>query len=1309
MSNSDLIKQYCVSLDGGLLDRLDRTCAITFQKFSAYALTQPGTRHDIARRVLRHFNLDDAGRRVGLVDRGRAKAEGYVTSMSVAMTGARPGDTLVGTSKGTKGAVMLIHDEPVPPQQRTLDAVRYYPELWERFLVKLGSVPFFAKMSTYAREIWLEVNEQPNENSIGQEGSRLEIIQPGTGLFAEKLSESDLDRLVQGNPDSADGFWTYKEIEDMIPRKGGSRAVRHTLVLIRTFWKIAVDYEVTEATAHLTIDIAGCRLTQGYEASEEQEIFVVGSVARHLKKTKQKWARAVGPDGVQSIGLVVSKSRMNFAQMDDLIQSILPTDVRAIRASMKNFTGASFKSLMQKLVRFRPTQVDIGRGKLHSAQSVLLVAMTELAKHPGAFVPDIQRYVTGLESFTKRLAIIVYEDSYIPEDMMPYLLSLLAASMTAQRIKTWVPDRELLTTWLMVGLKAWEETTAVKTDFHAAVKREPYVLTYGQTFLQSASAVLDDLRSFDTDLGLARAWAADYPDFTLERAVTTPDIMPIGSCVDQHWAPQVAHYFDPEFLFAISEGHSTSEPFKQLFNMMWNTTSSINPRRDHLDFTTFEKQNDVIHIRNAQKLFLMALQSVQHPREDTDEIFEMRYTLNDAWLAGLVGAIEVTPAKHPAMLVTMSGDDPLELIVVRRPSRNMIEDPLTPEAEAAAIRLAKQKLRAGVPLNKAHPPDQSFVNGKVFLVETEESSHYEIQRAKGMGRVTWDIAKQLEIALPTHTKVPWSIKNALIRVGNGVQEGAAESLEELIRATDPKVVRRMLVYISTYSHDIEMNRISRDGGGTYKAVTLEDTPAYQLMLRLSLLYPAAIAPNGPSKFVVGVGPLLWEIREKISKSLAGHIDEDNMGWQQIRFSDDSRKMRSYQREIVDDMVENHNKGDKGNFIWVPVGLGKTKSVFEYLRVRKEKGTLPPYVIYTLPESAIKSIIQEIKYFGIPINLIFPLADIKKRKAQYAEEGVTIAKSCAPVPFAINLIEHDHLRRCEDVFNEYASRSMFVVDEVHKTLNDTKRTSVALEMAHLSLDFIVLTGTPIIDNNTYKLIGWLEQVVPYEVNTRNFWVAANSMIAKKVNTGIQIVREDVVALFDKDEEKSYTSLVPPALGGTNVKPSHEEWMAATEICYQAADKEMMTQVEMFLQEDRGVMLVAKDKRHQQKLYVMLTSGTSVNPEDVYVLGSGESIFLTDEAVAAGKIRNYKVVIVTIKKAEGYTLTALSAMVTSVYPSNNAQLTQIEGRINRVSQQRSEIDYRTVHCGILTIILQNHKKAKNLEIALAGLAKEIDMPK
>ncbi len=152
--------------------------------------------------------------------------------------------------------------------------------------------------------------------------------------------------------------------------------------------------------------------------------------------------------------------------------------------------------------------------------------------------------------------------------------------------------------------------------------------------------------------------------------------------------------------------------------------------------------------------------------------------------------------------------------------------------------------------------------------------------------------------------------------------------------------------------------------------------------------------------------------------------------------------------------------------------------------------------------------------------------------------------------------------------------------------------------------------------------------------------------------------------------------------------------------------MMHQVQEFIDQDRGVMLVAKDRKHQQVLHQMVINDTSVDEEDIYVMGSGDSIFLTDEAVAEGKVHDYRVVIVPIRKAEGYTLTRLSAMVTSVYPSNNATREQIEGRINRVSQHRHEIDYRIVHVGVLTSILCNHNNAKNLALALQGLAKEIN---
>mgnify|MGYP001331571356 CR=1 FL=1 len=82
---------------------------------------------------------------------------------------------------------------------------------------------------------------------------------------------------------------------------------------------------------------------------------------------------------------------------------------------------------------------------------------------------------------------------------------------------------------------------------------------------------------------------------------------------------------------------------------------------------------------------------------------------------------------------------------------------------------------------------------------------------------------------------------------------------------------------------------------------------------------------------------------------------------------------------------------------------------------------------------------------------------------------------------------------------------------------------------------------------------------------------------------------------------------------------------------------------------------------------------------------------------------KVVIVPIKRPEGYTLTRLKVLITSIYPSNQATRTQIEGRINRIGQKANVLEYRIIHAGILTNIMNNHDDAKSLEIALIKMSK------
>jgi len=286
--------------------------------------------------------------------------------------------------------------------------------------------------------------------------------------------------------------------------------------------------------------------------------------------------------------------------------------------------------------------------------------------------------------------------------------------------------------------------------------------------------------------------------------------------------------------------------------------------------------------------------------------------------------------------------------------------------------------------------------------------------------------------------------------------------------------------------------------------------------------------------------------------------------------------------------------------------------------------------------------------------------------------------------------------------KYADESLFIVDEVHKAMNDTQRTTVASNIASLSKDFIVMTGTPVIDSKTYKLISWLKMIVPYEVNDKNYLVAANSMLTRSVDTGIKVLREEIEASFTVTKLKEYNKLVPLAFGGQNTNSSYDQMRKASLICYEMADLEMIKQVNKEIKNGNRVMLVSKDVKHQQKLNNMLLK-SKMKEKDIYLLESGKSIILTDETVKKDNI-DYKVVIVPIKKAEGYTLTRMNIMIRSVYPSNQATRTQIEGRINRIGQNSEEIKYVIVHVGILTNIMNNHNDAKSLELALMKMAKK-----
>ena len=120
------------------------------------------------------------------------------------------------------------------------------------------------------------------------------------------------------------------------------------------------------------------------------------------------------------------------------------------------------------------------------------------------------------------------------------------------------------------------------------------------------------------------------------------------------------------------------------------------------------------------------------------------------------------------------------------------------------------------------------------------------------------------------------------------------------------------------------------------------------------------------------------------------------------------------------------------------------------------------------------------------------------------------------------------------------------------------------------------------------------------------------------------------------------------------------------------------------------------------------------EDVCRMTGSTSLYMTDESVAAGAVPDYKVVVVPIRRSEGYTLNRLKVMITSVYPSSQATREQIEGRINRIGQKgfpnaqgKPCVRICTVHAGLLTVILKNHRHATSLQEVMRTLAKDISL--
>lgn len=384
----------------------------------------------------------------------RGEAEQIFNAFSIEITGLRPGEVVLGIRNVSRGALIAyrgktldgIETHIIPPRTKELECLRRYDDLWTMFIQRLGSIKFFDSKSFEEREQWLKDFESPGDVDISEMNGEVKILELGQSDLINKLDASQISHVCTA------GWIKASDLRFLIPGKPGTNARRHTLFFLREFWTINTTTHTLSSANFLTFDI------------ETGEIFKSGVPPTDARRIHSF-------DIPSKFGIRVS-SRVTPLAFDALLgvaQSVLrryglgvtlDEDFAALKKATSGFTPAGFKSLMQKLIRFRPQTVLLPHeDEPLNAEVVLILSMVLLFNHPGSFVPDIKRFVSGAESVTKRLLVIIYEDSYFDiYTETTSLLQLVLGAFLFQRVSSFKPTEEFIGLCFVLAIRAIRET-----------------------------------------------------------------------------------------------------------------------------------------------------------------------------------------------------------------------------------------------------------------------------------------------------------------------------------------------------------------------------------------------------------------------------------------------------------------------------------------------------------------------------------------------------------------------------------------------------------------------------------------------------------------------------------------------------------------------------------------------------------------------------------------------------------------------------------------------------------------------------------
>lgn len=1029
-------------------------------------------------------------------------------------------------------------------------------------------------------------------------GFDVKILELGTNnFFHERLTIDQIEDLL------SDPIINIVEFNNMFPGNVSSKAREKTLIFRYSNWKIN----------HCKIETE-----QIINAIVLNDIFEINTNNYHVSKT------------YFIDNLYIAREKREQSLDFDNAYNILHTsyNVNIPKNYFFNATPGILKSIIQKTIRTHPLNGILNiDNNIIECKDVLLLAFTTLLFHVKKyFLPNLQRYCSGIESACKRLAVSIVEDSHINDyNKIVELLQISYIEQSGTQVSLDVDD---FITFCNLALEAQYSKQYYIYDCHS-YKQIDSTINIINNDIKLATYLLKQLGSFETDINM-------FNDIDLNRIEKNEyinlniHILPIYHSLDHHCCPEIAYLLDQ----SINIINDFS--FSNLFSWIWNNSSCYNPRKTDLCNIEFPEI-----LRHAQQKLWKLIFNYPLINNNNLILEQFEYKLSKKDICAMV-QMEYKYKQKTYIIVLLydSDDDHYNPIIYAKPTRLSNMEIITNEIkEIITDKIEQMMMTSGIKLQSSFNIYSNLNNRVLQLIDGEYYIDNEL----------------IDNALTFQTDI--YINNNIV----------------LPNINDSRVINRLNMFVANKKDKIELFKINMHGDSVYRQAIKEDILVAKWLQTCCDKYPNVIKMITPEIYQIKnwfyIERLIREINH--NNNLINNINNNNDMIVMIYMRDDIRALKNYQLEFVEKMEYRLLNNITKHAIWLETGMGKTKLVLEY--IKRNIIVLKSVIIWTLPKSAIQSVVNEMLYYVDLVNI-----NIVNNKNKILKKD------------KINLIEHDTLR----ILNIPTYDYMFICDEFHKCLDDTLRTSAALEFATKAKHMICMSGTMIKDTEFDNLIAWLSMCCHFAVSDKNYWCAFSETLIGTVKTNINVVREIInVNILNLQQ---YLSIIPPSLGGTNQKLF---LIPALKLLYQSIIPVMIEKIIEILNNPNhnGIFVVCENFNMCNQIYNLLIN--RIDKKIIFLLGD-QFPYLD-----ANDTSPIKIVIGPIKKAEGYTLSKLDVMITSVYMTNLATRHQIEGRINRVSQIKNEIKIITILAGFLNNIYDKYEDSRNFMECIRSCADNI----